>query len=276
VSPTSPEDVSEVIKALVGTSSSLESPEQQATCNFAVRSGGHSSVPGAVNSDGGVTIDLRALNDVKLSDDKSTAHIGVGARWGEVYTYLETFDLSVAGGRVSQVGVGGLTTGGGISFFSPRYGWACDSVTNFQVVLADGSIVNANEKENRDLLLALRGGSGSFGIVTRVDMTAFEQKAFRGGSAFYDLSTIDQHLAAFEEINSPDKFDEYISPIFGFGFAVGQGSFIFQNLVYTKDELSPATWAKVDAIPSLQSTLRIDKMSAFATEMGVFNPMGKR
>jgi len=277
VSPTSSEEVSEVIKSLVGTSGSLESPEQQPTCRFAVRSGGHSTVPGAVNSDGGVTIDLRALNSVKLSEDKSIAHIGVGARWGEVYTYLESFDLSVTGGRVAQVGVGGLTIGGGISFFSPRYGWACDSVTNFEVVLADGSVVNANEEENRDLLIALRGGSGNFGIVTRIDMRTFEQGPFRGGNAFYDVSTIKDHLAAFDEINQPDTFDEHISPIFSFSFAPGLGgSFIVQNLVYTKPEEKPAAWAKVDAIPSLQTTVRIDKMSSFATEMGAYSPLGQR
>ncbi|KAK0634024.1 putative oxidoreductase [Immersiella caudata] len=276
VSPTTTEDVSEVIKALVGTLGSLGNPEERATCRFAVRSGGHSTVPGSVNSDGGVTVDLRALDGVEVSEDKKTARIGVGARWGAVYQYLEEFGLAVAGGRVSDVGVGGLTLGGGISFFSPRYGWACDSVANFEVVLADGSVVNANEEENRDLLVALRGGSGNFGIVTRVDMRTFEQGEFRGGAGFYTTEAIKEHLAAFEETTQPETYDEHLSLIFSFGYAFGQGSFIFQNMVYTKPELKPAGYAKLDAIPALQSTVRLDKMSNFAAEMNAFNPYGDR
>ncbi|KAK4442555.1 putative oxidoreductase [Podospora aff. communis PSN243] len=277
VSPASTEDVVEVIKSLVGTSGSLEHPEQRAVCRFAVRSGGHSSVPGAVNSDGGVTVDLRALNGVEFAgEDKDVVKIGVGARWGAVYRYLEEFGLSVTGGRVSDVGVGGLTLGGGISFFSPRYGWACDSVVNFEVVLADGAVVNANEDENRDLLVALRGGSGNFGIVTRVDMRTFEQGEFRGGGGFYGIETIGEHLKAFEEITQPEGYEEYLSQIFSFGYAGGLGSYVFQSMVYTKAELEPKAWAKVDAIPALQSTVRLDKMSGFAEEMNAFNPSGKR
>lgn len=270
VSPTSAEDVSAVIRSLVTT------PDDSPSCRFAFRSGGHSSVPGAGNSNGGVTIDLRALNSIELSEDKSKASIGPGARWGEVYTYLETHNLSVPGGRVAQVGVGGLTTGGGISFFSPRYGWTCDSVVNFQVVLADGSIVNANEEENPDLLVALRGGSGNFGIVTRIDFRTFEQGPFRGGATFHDLSAVDDHIRAFNTFSQPDSYDEHAAAFMSFGFAPTQGSFVVQNTVYTKAEESPAVYEAIDKIPALQSTARIDTMSSFATEMGAFAPDGHR
>ncbi|KAK7524015.1 hypothetical protein IWZ03DRAFT_356320 [Phyllosticta citriasiana] len=102
-------------------------------CPFAVKSGGHSAFAGSSNIQGGITLDLRELNQVQLSDDKSIVSVGTGNKWVDVYEALEPHDLAVIGGRVSAIGVGGLTLGGGISFFSGLYGWACDNVVNYEV-----------------------------------------------------------------------------------------------------------------------------------------------
>lgn len=102
-------------------------------CKFAVKSGGHAAFSGASNIDDGLTIDLSKLNKVSLSSDKTQASIGAGSVWYDVYSYLTPKGLTVIGGRVSAIGVGGLTLGGGISFFSNRYGWACDNVNKYQV-----------------------------------------------------------------------------------------------------------------------------------------------
>lgn len=67
---------------------------------------------GASNAEGGVTIDLAQLNSVKLSKDKKSVHVGAGSRWFDVYRTLETESLVVVGGRVADVGVGGLLLGG--------------------------------------------------------------------------------------------------------------------------------------------------------------------
>lgn len=110
---------------------------------------------------------------------KGTAAVQPGARWGSVYKEIEKYGLSVTGGREGNVGVGGLTLGGGASFHTGTHGFACDGVRNYEVVLADGAIVNANADENPDLFKALKGGSNNFGIVTRFDMQTFP--AARGG-----------------------------------------------------------------------------------------------
>lgn len=81
-------------------------------CPFSVRSGGHSDVPGASNIENGVTIDLRFIRDIVVSDDKRTTSVGAGAIWGEVYMKLDPMDLTVLGGRLSAIGIGGLTLGG--------------------------------------------------------------------------------------------------------------------------------------------------------------------
>ncbi|KAL2878164.1 hypothetical protein SGCOL_006414 [Colletotrichum sp. CLE4] len=88
----------------------------------------------------------------------NVASVGTGARWGSVE---------------AVVGVDGLLLGGGISWYTARTGFACDSVVNYEVVLASGEIVNANVSANSDLWRALKGGSSNFGIVTRFDLQAF-------------------------------------------------------------------------------------------------------
>lgn len=81
-------------------------------CHFAIKSGGHDRTPGSSNADGGVTIDLVRLKDVEIAKDRKSVKIGAGSRWSDVYTALEKEGLMVVGGRVADVGVGGLTLGG--------------------------------------------------------------------------------------------------------------------------------------------------------------------
>lgn len=80
---------------------------------FAVRSGGHSPTPGAssIGSDG-ILLDLSNLDGITLGGDRSVVGVGSGQRWGKVFSFLDAYGLSVIGGRVPSVGVGGLILGG--------------------------------------------------------------------------------------------------------------------------------------------------------------------
>ncbi|KAF8861918.1 FAD-binding domain-containing protein [Acephala macrosclerotiorum] len=143
-------------------------------CQFAVRGAGHNSNPGCSSiGKEGVLLDLSEMNEVVLSDDKEVASVGPGATWDGVYKALEKDEKTVVGGRASGVGVGGLVTGGGMSHFSNCWGMVCDNVKNFEVVLADSTIVQASSKENTDLFKVLKGGQLNFGIVTRFDLQTF-------------------------------------------------------------------------------------------------------
>lgn len=82
---------------------------------------------------GGITIDLGQLNNLELTEDKSIAKAGTGNTWMKVYTTVEKDGLAVVGGRVQDIGVGGFTLGGGISFFANSRGWGCDNVANYEV-----------------------------------------------------------------------------------------------------------------------------------------------
>ncbi|KAL4786388.1 hypothetical protein BJX76DRAFT_365782 [Aspergillus varians] len=275
VAPGSAEDVSAALTRITSTISSLPPPEQ-AQCHFAIRSGGHASYVGASNIDNGITIDLSSLNTIRLSDDHTSVSVGVGATWGDVYAVLEPLGLSVAGGRAAQVGIDGLTLGGGISYFSPRYGWTCDTVTNFELVLANGEVVQANEEQNPELLAALRGGASNFGIVTTIDLKTFQQGFIWGGIAYYSLDTIDDQLKAFAELNSADKYDEHASLITSFGYAAGKGAAIVNSIVYTKAEENPEVYKLFLEIPSLYSSMQTRSITEMSQVQGSFQVNGKR
>ncbi|KAJ5113447.1 hypothetical protein N7456_001981 [Penicillium angulare] len=142
-------------------------------CPFAVKSGGHAAFSGASNIANGVTIDLARLKKIAFNSDRRTVSIGPGNTWGDVYRALEVQNLTVVGGRIAHVGVGGLTLGGGISFFSNIRGWACDNVASFQVVTSAGEVVEASSQSHQDLYWALRGGGNNFGVVTEFELHSY-------------------------------------------------------------------------------------------------------
>lgn len=94
---------------------------------FAIRSGGHSAVHGAASVGGGALLDLGLLNEVRCSEDGSTVSVGAGARWGDVSQALDKRGLAVAGGRNSDVGVGGLALGGMSPLYSHIESVSCQS-----------------------------------------------------------------------------------------------------------------------------------------------------
>lgn len=197
IQPTSTSEVAKIVTTL----------SQATTCNFAIRSGGHTVWPGAANIKDGVTIDLGLMNKTTYVPDGQIAQIQAGSRWREVYGALEPYGVTVGGGRTSTVGVAGFLTGGGNTFYTGRRGFACDNVLNYEVVLASGQIVNANATENPDLWKALKGGSANFGIVTRFDMQAFDAPLLWGGLVTYPTSTTQQHIEAY--VDWTDNIENY-------------------------------------------------------------------
>lgn len=122
VTPISADDVSSTIQVL-----------KSQGCQFAIKSGGHACFAGASNIEKAVVIDLSNLDQINISRDKTQVSVGAGAQWSSLYPVLDAAKIGVIGGRVVGIGVGGLTLGGGISFHSGRYGFACDNVNNYQV-----------------------------------------------------------------------------------------------------------------------------------------------
>ncbi|KAF4617071.1 hypothetical protein G7Y89_g15078 [Cudoniella acicularis] len=153
------------------------------------------------------------MTNVTYDIHSQLASIQPGPRWGDVYLELLKYDVCVTGGRDGNVGIGGFLTGGGNSYYAGLRGFACDNVANFEVVLANGDIVNANATSHSDLWTALKGGSGNFGIVTRFDMYTFPAKDLWGGiraAARSEGDELAQTMVDFTNDNNKNPEDAYI------------------------------------------------------------------
>ncbi|MCJ1431949.1 hypothetical protein MMC27_001305 [Xylographa pallens] len=248
-------------------------------CLFAVRGGGHMSWAGAANIQDGVTIDLSAINQVDVSVDSKVTSIGGGARWEDVYLKLDRMGLAVAGGRVAEVGVGGLLTGGGNSFFAAQHGFACDNVHNYEVVLGSGKIINANIEENHDLFRALKGGTNNFGVVTRFDLNTFVQGKLWGGFIINPIETAADQFRYIEDFAtaSGSGIDPHASVINAYIFGAKGPSAIANQFTYTKPEPYPSILGNFTSVqPQISNTLRVTNLTDLTIELGAGTPNGFR
>lgn len=170
VQPATTEEVSQVIKILADADGPV-----------ALRSGGHTRWAGSNDVHDGVTIDLGRMVNVPYDAQTKLASVQPRPKWADVYQGLLEHGVCVTGGREGNVGVAGFLTGGGNSYYTEIHGLVCDNMVNFEVVLANGNVINANATPHSDLWTALKGGSGNFGIVARFDMYTFPAHDLWGG-----------------------------------------------------------------------------------------------
>ncbi|MGW7682443.1 FAD-binding oxidoreductase [Kribbella sp. NPDC054772] len=164
---------------------------------LAVRGGGH-SIPGFSTTDGGLVIDLSPMNTVRIDPDRRRIVAQGGCTWGDVDAESQAFGLAVTGGLVSTTGVAGFTLGGGIGWLVRRAGLACDNLVGADIVTADGRYLHTSEDENPELLWALRGGGGNFGVVTSFEFRAHEVGPMvHAGLVFYPGDQAAQVLRGF-------------------------------------------------------------------------------
>jgi FAD/FMN-containing dehydrogenase len=134
-----------------------------------VRCGGH-NVAGTAVADGAVMIDLSGMREVHVDVDRQVAHAGGGSLLRDVDLATTAHGLACPAGVFSYTGLRGLGLGGGYGWRCRTWGLTCDQIIGAQVVLADGSVVEVSERDHPDLVWALRGGGGNFGVVTRFDL----------------------------------------------------------------------------------------------------------
>lgn len=224
------------------------------------------------------------MNSTTWNEETRLASIGPGGHWQNVYDELSPHGVVVTGGRAGTVGTGGFLTGGGNSFHSASHGMACDNVANFEVVLADGSIVNANATSHSDLWRALKGGSGNLGLVTRYDMYTIDfpdpnNPVVWGGNLFYDLDRGDEVIDALVDFTDNVYKDENSSSIVYWAYLpqLLGGTMINAAIENTKAEVKPPAFDGYYAVPGIyQDTTKTDTISAVANELGSGQPAGYR
>ena len=214
VVPRSTQDVSAAVKIAAGFNAPV-----------AVRGGGH-NVAGTAMPEGAIVIDLSSMRDVTVDPDRRVARTQGGATIGDVDGATQKHGLAVPLGVVSETGIAGLTLGGGLGWLRRRYGLSADNVVSAEVVLADGSVVTASEREHQDLFWAIRGGGGNFGVVTSFELRGYPignevtfcavfhplEEGVRGAKFFREyMQTVPDDLSAFcifGEVPHADVFPE--------------------------------------------------------------------
>ena len=130
----------------------------------AIRGGAH-SIAGRGTCDEGIVIDFADMKAVRVDAPARIATAEPGARWQEFDRETQAHGLATTGGTVGDTGIAGLTLGGGFGWLEGKFGMTVDNLLGAEVVLATGERVRATDTENADLLWALRGGGGNFGVV---------------------------------------------------------------------------------------------------------------
>ena len=138
---------------------------RDAGLDVSVRGGGH-NVAGRAVAEGGVMIDLAEMKAIVVDPARGTATAGGGVTWNELNAATGEHGLAVTGGAVSSTGIAGLTLGGGLGWLMAKYGLAADNLVGAELVTASGEVLGVDEESHPDLLWALRGGGGNFGVVT--------------------------------------------------------------------------------------------------------------
>src|SRR5436190_1756367 len=174
---------------------------------IAVRGGSH-SIPGFSTVDGGIVIDLSAMQGVRVDPEAGTARAEGGVQWGRFDHETQAFGLGVTGGLISTTGLGGFTLGGGIGWLVRKHGLTADNLISADVVTADGRLVTASADQNPELLWGLKGGGGNFGIAASLEYKVHPVgPVVIGGPTFYPGERAGEILRFYREFvrDLPDE-----------------------------------------------------------------------
>lgn len=175
----------------------------------AVQSTGHGNVRPA---DDCLLIITSRMRYIQVDIHTQTAWIQAGAKWGMVLEKTHPLGLAPLLGSSPDVGVVGYTLGGGMGWLARKYGLVTDSVRYFEVVTAEGEIIRASHTENSDLFWGMRGGGGSLGIVTSMEIQLYPVTTVYGGNLYYPVSQAKEVFGRYRDwiSSAPDELTSSI------------------------------------------------------------------
>jgi FAD/FMN-containing dehydrogenase len=234
---------------------------------IAIRGGGH-SVAGHSLPDGALVVSLDRMRNVVVDPVRRLAHAGGGALWDDVDAAAFAHDLAVPGGTFGDTGIGGLTLGGGLGWLMPVAGLTCDNLVDAEVGTADGSVVTAGPHADAELLWALRGGGGNFGVVTRFTFRLTPIAPMWGGTLKYAASAarevfarINDVFAAHPTIGMPTvgiHQEPEVGPSISLILGIIDGSdpveivdWLRRDLPIVSDDLGPRTYLELQAMAGI-------------------------
>jgi len=249
----------------------------QHKCRFSIKGGGHSAIPQAANIDNGVLMPLHKMNSIDIDHDSGSVRVGNGASMGEIYAALDPHNLTAAIGRYEKVGLG-LSVGAGISYRVNEVGLAIDNVRNYEIVLADGSVVNANASSHPDLFRALKGGNNNFGVVTQVTLNTFETEgAIYGGVMTYPESSLPEISDVIYDYHVRQAVEDpltHVLPQYGYNGTTDE-AISFEPVMYNRavDKLPDVMKGWTD-VPYSGNTLKKTSYRELAAEVNDGFPDG--
>ena len=167
---------------------------------LSVKGGGH-NIAGTSMAEGGLTLDMSRMREVTVDPESKLVNVGPGCLLQDVDRATQEHGLATVLGFISEVGVAGLTLGGGFGYLMRRFGWAVDNLAEVEIVTADGQIRTASRVENSDLFWALRGGGGNFGVVTRFTFRLHEVgPMITGGLIMWGANRANDVLATYRDL----------------------------------------------------------------------------
>jgi FAD/FMN-containing dehydrogenase len=165
----------------------------------AVRGGGHNPAGHCV-CDEGLVIDLSRMRAVEVDGDAQIARSGGGATWLDFDAATQAFGLVTPGGVIGSTGVCGLTLGGGIGHLTAQHGLTCDNLIGGELVTPSGAVIDVGADENPELLWALRGGGGNFGVATRLEFRLHPLDRVVGGLLAFAGEGVRVALRRFRDV----------------------------------------------------------------------------
>lgn len=176
-----------------------------------MRSGGHSYE--AFSLCNGMVIDQSRRKEIKVNPKHNTAKVSSGVLIGPLSYELAKYNLALPAGTCPNVGVTGLTLGGGLGFLTRKYGLTCDNLLELKIITADGKTRTANREKNPDLFWANRGGGGgNFGIVLSLKYQVHYIPKVVLYRIVYDFDQIDHIIDKWQHW-APKQVDELSSEL---------------------------------------------------------------